>query len=349
MFIYLTSEKNNVIFDFLKDQSGQTVKKFIGDFNFQEFVSDHLMSYDSCRYLAVDLECIDDYPDGFFDAVDSILQYFNFHLRLIVVSFDLDGDILAGLYKRGVFNIITGTDKDTVEKRILKVFSQDGMSPEDHNLGDAFSSLKSSNIPIATPVQDDLIPTIQTVIKNESVFEEKIIAVVGSQRRTGTSTTAFQLANYIASKGKSVAYMEGNNHQHLKEIVKTYKMEERDQVWQMNGVDYLFSDSEFFKHYHYIIADLGELNEDKVEFIKNSHFVILCGDAKCYEKNHLIQAITFLKSSGISAYHLFLHFVAPNELLLLKSQYEDAYFFETTPQLFGWTVNSKLFKRLLSK
>ncbi len=37
MFIYLTSEKNNVIFDFLKDQSGQTVKKFIGDFNFQEF------------------------------------------------------------------------------------------------------------------------------------------------------------------------------------------------------------------------------------------------------------------------------------------------------------------------
>ena len=124
MFIYLTSEKNNVIFDFLKDQSGQTVKKFIGDFNFQEFVSDHLMSYDSCRYLAVDLECIDDYPDGFFDAVDSILQYFNFHLRLIVVSFDVDGDILAGLYKRGVFNIITGTDKDTVEKRILKVFSQ---------------------------------------------------------------------------------------------------------------------------------------------------------------------------------------------------------------------------------
>lgn len=348
MFIYLTSEKNNCIFDFLKDHSGQTVKKFIGDFNFQEFVADHLMSYDSCRYLAVDLECIDDYPDGFFEAVDSILQYFNFHLRLIIVSFDLDGDIKDGLCKRGIFNIITGTNKEVVEQLILKSFSQGGFTPEDHHLGEEFSSLKSVANPITEAIQEELVP-VQTSIKKETVFEEKFICVIGSQRRTGTTTTAFQLANYIANKGKSVAYMEGNDHQHLKEIVRTYKMEESDNIWQMNGVDFLFDDSVFYKHYHYIIADLGQLDAESIEVIKNSHYVILCGDAKCYEKNHLSQAIDLLKSSGIDTYHLFLHFVAPNELLLLKAQFENAYFFETTPQLFGWTVNSKLFKRLLSK
>ena len=348
MFIYLTSEKNNAIFDFLKDQSGQTVKKFIGDFNFQEFVSDHLMSYDSCRYLAVDLECIDDYPDGFFEAVDAILQYFNFHLRLIVVSFDLDPDIKNGLFQRNIFNIISDADKNTAEQLILKAFSVDGMSSADHSLGVAFSGANAAVSPISDVINAELQPQ-PVAHKSDTVFEEKIICVVGSQRRTGTTTTAFQLANYIANKGKSVAYMEGNNHSHLKEIVKTYKMENHDHVWQMNGVDYLFEDSIFYKHYHYIIADLGELDAASLEFIKNSHYVILCGDAKCYEKSHLSQAINCLNTAGINDFHLFLHFVAPNELLLLKSQFEDAYFFETTPQLFGFTVNSKLFKRLLSK
>lgn len=342
MFIYLTSEKNNTIFDFLKDRSGQTVKKFIGDFNFQEFVTDHLMSYDSCRYLAVDLECIDDYPDGFFEAVDAIHKYFNFHLRLLIVAFDLDGDIKDSLLKRGVYNIITGTNKEAVETLILKTFTPNGIVAEDHQLGE--SLISKSPIAIGETIQVDQELTVK---KPDTVFEEKIICIVGSQRRTGTTTTACQLVNYIADKGKSVAYMEGNDHDHLKEIVKTYKMDNNDNVWQMNGVDYLYRDSVFFKHYHYIVVDLGELTVDAIEFLKGSDYVILCADAKCYEKQHLNESIRLLKESKIDNYSLFLHFVAPNELLLLKSQYKDAYFFETTPQLFGWTVNAKLFKRLL--
>lgn len=358
MFIYLTSEKNNTIFDFLKDSSGQTVKKFIGDFNFLEFVSNHLMSYDSCRYLAVDLECIDDYPESLYESIDIIRQYFNYQLRIIIVSFDLDQEIRENLIKRDIFNIVEGSTKAEVENIINKIFSGNVIRAEDlkieaqNTISQSIQSAYSENVVITgavfshEPVIDQTINQPET----EKIFKEKIICVAGCQRRTGTTTTAFQLANYIASKGKTVAYLEGNDHGHLFDIAKSYQMEKiSNGIWKMNGVDYLLADSEFFKHYHYIIIDLGELNDNRLEFYNNCDIKVLCGDAKCYEKKHIDDAILRLVTSNIDNVHLFLHFVAPNELLLLKSLYQDAYYFETTAQLFAWTMNQHLFKRLLNR
>ncbi|MGD9475897.1 MAG: hypothetical protein AB7V37_12945 [Eubacteriaceae bacterium] len=353
MFIYLTSEKNNTIFDFLEDSSGQSVKKFIGDFNFLDFVSNHLMSYDSCRYLAVDLECIDDYPESLYEAIDMIRQYFNYQLRIIIVSFDLDPDIRENLSRRNIFNIVEGGLKDDVQQLITRIFSGDGIQ-NDLNPSEIIvtTTSKSDDVTISSDFNPSVFePISETVIRNntEQVFKEKIICIAGCQRRTGTTTTGFQLANYIASKGKTVAYLEGNDHGHLSDIAKSYQMQKiSNGIWQMNGVDYMLSDSEFFKHYHYIIIDLGELNDDSLSFYKDCDIRVLCGDAKCYEKRHISDAILRLVTANIQDYHLFLHFVAPNELLLLKSQYEDAYYFETTAQLFAWTMNQNLFKRLLT-
>lgn len=353
MFIYLTSEKNNNIFDFLEESSGQSVKKFIGDFNFKEFVSNHLMSYDSCRFLAVDLECINDYPESLYDAIDMIRQYFNYQLRIIIVSFDLDQEIRNNLSKRDINNIVEGSTKDEVEKTIIKIFSGNGIEKCENSTQNTFSVNTQNTIadpPVVSVIKQDMPEISETPIKTDQVFKEKIICVAGCQRRTGTTTTAFQLSNYIASKGKTVAYLEGNDHGHLSDIAKSYQMQKiSNGIWQMNGVDYMLSDSEFFKHYHYIIIDLGELTEDGLGFYKDCDIKLLCGDAKCYEKKHIDETILRLVTADITDYKLFLHFVAPNELLLLKSIYQDAFYFETTAQLFAWTMNQHLFKQLFSR
>ena len=76
MLLYVTSNQNNGIFDFLKKENGMPIKKFIGDYELAAFVENDLSKFASYRYLAVDLECLTDIPEGLFKAIEGIKQWF---------------------------------------------------------------------------------------------------------------------------------------------------------------------------------------------------------------------------------------------------------------------------------
>lgn len=366
MLLYVTSNQNNGIFDFLKKENGMPIKKFIGDYELAAFVENDLSKFASYRYLAVDLECLLDIPEGLFKAIHAIQDWFE--QRLIIFAREITPELKQELLNREVYNIITGDPRD-FEAQILRAVSRTGITYQDQLLNDEIHEAVAIEQPsiaeiIKRPVVIDdqpltEMPFIETVIADpmepeaRAEPEEQFIIVAGSQRRTGTTTTAIQLANYLANQGKMVAYMEANDHNHLKPIIEAYRMKKEeieDGEWhQTKGVDYFYQDGLVMKTYDYIIFDVGVLNEDVIEPFSQGHIKILCGAGKCFERAALNQALAHYQKDELEEINLLLNFIAPEEEATLKTFFPTAQFSQYAPNIMGWHANKELFRQLLKR
>jgi hypothetical protein len=366
MLLYITSNQNNGIFDFLKHENGMPIKKFIGDYELATFVDHDLSKFSSYRYLAVDLACLQDIPEGLFKAVDAIQDWFE--QRLIIFAREIEPEIKQELLNREVYNIITGDPKE-YEALILKAVGQTGIIYQDHlENNEIHEAVAIEQLPLAesikNPVKEEQPLTEmpkqevcnpeqeeQDTQDEQDEQNEQFIIVAGSQRRTGTTTTAIQLANYLANQGNMVAYMEANDHNHLSSIIEAYRMKEEeidDGKWhQTKGVDYFYSDGLVMKTYDYIIFDVGVLNEDVIESFSQGDIKILCGVGKCFEREPLNQVLTFFKPEEIESINLILSFVSPEEKSVLKSFFKTAQFSQYAPNLMGWHANEALFEKVI--
>ncbi|KNZ42424.1 hypothetical protein [Acetobacterium bakii] len=358
MLIYVTSTQNNGIFDFLNTKAtGMPIKKFIGDYELSAFVDNDLSKFPSYRYLAVDLECIMDMPEGLFKAVEAINDWFE--LRLIIFAREIKPELKQELINREVYNIITGDPRE-YEELIKKAVSRNGITYQDHLLKDEIHDVVAIEQPpiaevIRKPSMEETITIdelpLQEVINEEGERVERFICVAGSQRRTGTTTTAIQLANYLANQGKMVAYIEVNDHHHLKSIIEAYRMKKEEiedgEWYQTKGVDYFYQDGTLMKTYDYIIGDIGVLSEDVIDVFETGDIKILCGAGKCFERNALNAVLELNRDHSIEDANLILNFIAPEEQMILNGFFPAAQFTGYTPNLMGWSVNKELFKSLL--
>lgn len=366
MLLYVTSNQNNGIFDFLKKENGMPIKKFIGDYELAAFVENDLSKFASYRYLAVDLECLLDIPEGLFKAIHAVQDWFE--QRLIIFAREITPELKQELLNREVYNIITG-DPWEFEAQILKAVSRTGITYQDQLLNDEIHEAVAIEQPsiaeiIKRPVVVDdqpltEMPFIETVIADpmepeaRAEPEEQFIIVAGSQRRTGTTTTAIQLANYLANQGKMVAYMEANDHNHLKPIIEAYRMKKEeieDGEWhQTKGVDYFYRNGLVMKTYDYIIFDVGVLNEDVIEPFSQGQIKILCGAGKCFERAALNQVLAHYQKDELEEINLLLNFIAPEEEATLKTFFPTAQFSQYAPNIMGWHANKELFRQLLKR
>lgn len=63
------------------------------------------------------------------------------------------------------------------------------------------------------------------------------IAVAGSQRRSGVTVTAFNLASWLAARGAEVAYIEVNQNRHLQLLLNIYEAAPDGEHYTIDGID----------------------------------------------------------------------------------------------------------------
>ena len=62
------------------------------------------------------------------------------------------------------------------------------------------------------------------------------IAVAGSQRRSGVTVTAFNLASWLAARGAEVAYIEVNQNRHLQLLLNIYEAAPDGEHYTIDGI-----------------------------------------------------------------------------------------------------------------
>lgn len=153
-----------------------------------------------------------------------------------------------------------------------------------------------------------------------------VIAMVGTERKVGTTAAAINLASSLAAVGARVSYSEANPHEHLESLAKEYGFVYEEGHYRWNSLA-LFKNSEFDTEagMNFIILDLGsfaegeQIQQRQLKIIKEvaDHVIIISGKQP-YEQKALMYALYLLseKESNI----LFAN-VSEDEIQRMKGKY----------------------------
>jgi len=272
----MTSNERVNLLDFAEPLTGLIPKKMPGRFSLTRFVVRDMRNYAHIRYFVIDRAAANEGDGDFLDAISSFMTMFSARVIVICEGLGEHDVFLRQLIMSGVTNIVSATEIDAIQAEILECLSPEGMQK------------------YIVPAQEPEVPAIrrnsvggieQYTFKAKNVR----IAVAGSQRRVGATTTAANLAHWIVEHGGSACYLESNEHRHLAYILRLYAGEPNGNHYEIGGVDYYFTD-EMDKAYNFIIADCGELADKPQAAFRDANLRLLCGSAMPYELAHLQNA-----------------------------------------------------------
>lgn len=326
MILYLSSNENEGIFDFLQGDLGIIVKKLSGYFILKQFVIYDMRSLDHYQFVAIDLKALKDTNDEIVEAITAFKKMFSSRLVIYVDDVHFHSELIHVLVEQGVYNIVTGETVEVLQKNIQKSISDIGMKKRD------VKAILGAN-----EILEEVITFNKTNIK---------IAVTGSMHRVGTTTTAMNLCNYLASFGARVCYVEANDHNHLKALPEAYRqMQVNGDVIISGGVKYLTLSSESEEDMDFIIYDMGVIQHKIIEAIKNKcDTAILCSGVKPYEIKELERALLLLDDINVNK--LFSFVTAPERSKLNQAN-DRVFFAEYSPDLFDGETNKSIWGQII--
>lgn len=332
MLLYLTSNENIGLFDFLMEESDMLMKKLSGEFSFKRFVINDMRSLDYFSYVVIDLEAIKEDDDGIVEAINAFKAIYD--SKIIIFAEKASRILLDRIIdETETYNIITANTIERIKEEMRICISPQGMRKE--------YLMKALNF--NTDIID--FPTFS--------FMEKDIKVViaGSMSRVGTTTTAINLASYLSNIGAKVSYTEVNQSNHLKAIYSFFfsNIPIADGCFSGGMVDYFF-DSRVPLNYNFNIIDIGVLDEkNKVIFKEIGDVQVLCGGIKPYEIDSLRDCMEKLKN--IKNYHVLL---PKGDMININNYIPDyennmLHRIEHSKSLFSGDENKKTWELLLSE
>ncbi|SES65524.1 hypothetical protein [[Clostridium] polysaccharolyticum] len=137
------------------------------------------------------------------------------------------------------------------------------------------------------------------ILKQQWSCNNLMVAVIGSERRTGTTTVAFKLSEWLSQSGAKVSYTEANAHFHLKLIAQKFRFRKENQYYVRKNINY-YENTEFDKYNgrNFILLDLGSIQENTdwvIRILKEvADMIILTAGGKIYEQNALDKAVDIL-------------------------------------------------------
>jgi len=330
MLLYLTSNDNVNVFDFLENEHGIIIKKLSGHFSLKQFVMHDMRSLEHYQYVAVDVKALKDVDAEIMDAVNAFKKLHSSRLIFYIEDNENHAELIQELIQIGIYNILTASDVTMLKEEILKATSDMGFSLRE--IKSKFSKEE---------VHTDFLKVDRGFVKKEIK-----IAVTGLQNRVGTTTMAINLANYLSSIGAKVCYVEANENKHLSKLVAYYQgMTEKDNVLTYNGVKYLNLHSECHDEFDFIIYDMSVVNNKIIGAIrKNCDTAIICATGKPYEVNDTPKIESLLDENQI--YKVF-SLVAEFDKGKIKKQDQNIYFSNYTPDYFDAEVNVELWDEVL--
>lgn len=168
MLLYLSSNQNIGLFDFLTKENGIIIKKLSGMFSLKQFVLSDMRNISHYSFVAIDLSALNDTQDEIIEAVTAFKSMYCSRLIIFAEGMEYTTPHISRLIEEGIYNIITATDIEDIQSDILQCISERGKSYYD-------------------------------VVRNSErkyLFKEENIkiAVAGALNRAGTTTTAMNLS-----------------------------------------------------------------------------------------------------------------------------------------------------------
>lgn len=329
MLLYISSNENIGIFDFLSNKNGMVIKKLSGTFSLKQFLIYDMRSLNHYSYVAIDLKALKDNKDEIIEAIVAFKSMFSSRVIFYIEDIKENESLIERLIEQGVYNILSAEEVEELNQEIQKSVSNSGMSKIDIQLKLNKVNGKQCYIP-------------------KYAFERKDIkiAVTGAAHKVGTTTIAMNMCNYIASIGASVCYVEANNHNHIEKLPCSYAgMVVKEDSIIYNGVKYLSLNASNDEEYDFVIYDMGVIERKTINAINNKcDLAILCATAKPYEIETYNKAIDLLDNDRVNT---IFSFVQDNEKAKLKEQYRNVFFAEYSPDLFDRDANKNIFSKIL--
>ena len=126
MLLYLSSNENEGIFDFLQDDHGIIVKKLSGNFMLKQFVIYDMRSLDHYQFVAIDIKALKDTNDEILEAIIAFKKMFSSRLVIYVDDVHFHSELIHDLVEQGIYNIVTGETVEVLQKNIQKSISDFG-------------------------------------------------------------------------------------------------------------------------------------------------------------------------------------------------------------------------------
>ena len=274
MLLYLTSNARSGLIDNIAHEKELTAKKLIGKFSLRSFVTKDMRNYATAKYFVLDCTCVDEQLDDFAVALQSFQMMFSARIIIILSGCANTDDYIDRLISIGVMNIITADTSEAVSEELSECLTDEGMQKFVPQLGLSEQEL------ILQPEPSKEAAT-EEIIKYKWSARNIRIAVAGTQRRSGVTVTAFNMAAWLVARGAEVCYVEMNTNRHLNMLIHVYDVRNDGEHYTVDGID-CYLTNELDSDYNFIIYDCGEMQTPMTVF-KDADIRLLCGSVLPHE------------------------------------------------------------------
>jgi hypothetical protein len=332
MLLYLSSNENLGIFDFLSEEQGMIIKKLSGSFQLKQFVIHDMRSLNHYGFLAIDISCLRDNTEEIIEAIIAFQSMYTSRI-IIYLQEEMDQEVLIQrLIEVGIYNIVFADSVDRLKELIKKATGSLGLNKRD--LMNLLHQGESKS----------------EIIQPEYHFTKKEvkIAVTGVMNRVGTTTMAMNLCHVLAGIGAKVCYVEANSNGHLKYIIEAIPgmTKDRNSV-TYNGICFMDLYGESEESFDFIVYDMGSVEAKVVGAIKNKCDIgVVCATGKPYELDAYERRMQLFDGIEVSRVFSFVHEMEQKSIL---NQCGEVYFSEYTSSLFDSEKNSDIWMQILNK
>lgn len=331
LLLYLSSNGKSGLTEFLEGQN-LVIKKLVGKFCLKQFVARDLRNYTGCKFFLVDASCIEEQLEDFIVALQSMRMMLE--ARIITILSDMENipAYTGRLVDVGVTDIITAGSQEGIQEELSECLSDGGMQ--------RYKPVEE------IPFNENINPHVSKVKEIYKWNARNVeLAIAGTQRRSGVTVTAFNLAAWLLSRGASVCYVEANANRHLNWIINVYDAEKDGEAYKVGGID-CYLTNEVDKEYNFILYDCGVFTEPATIF-RAADIRLLCGSILPHEAKEYLQVLNACKDMDM--YTMGLCVPKPLQDFCRESLSKDIMMVEASHDLFESNTNSHIYRSMVKE
>ena len=232
-------------------------------------------------------------------------------------------------------NLVTGETMEDALDELTEALSEDGMQ----------RYVVKAPVYEQPATQREKAPEPDEIIPYRWNARNIRIAVAGSQRRSGVTVTAFNLASWLAARGAEVAYIEVNQNRHLQLLLNIYEAAPDGEHYTIDGIDcYLTNEPD--REYQFIIYDCGVM-QTPTSIFRDADHRLLCGSVLPYEIPVFHKALSECGSLEVRPVAI----CVPQEIqeYCMELFGEDVQIAAASHDLFAKRANGQIYRPLVEK
>lgn len=321
MILYLSSQQHTNLLDFLAEQEDALpVKKMTGNFMLKQFVVYDMRNFSHCTELVLDRIAFGDEDRDFAQAIEEFLTMYNARITVICEGLKENNPLFGELLSAGVGNIVTNVEIKMMQEEIRQSLSSQGMTryhPKERKKPKA---------------QGEHYRFMADGVR---------IALISSQSRIGTTTTALGFTAWLGSVGASVAYVERNASGIISYLSDAYEMDEEAGGYRLEKMWYGTQTPD--AGFHFLLEDFGT---DRPE--RDADILLLVCGTKPYEIVHTMKLLEKYDTRPAFVLCPFVEASLQDTYVeAFQTDYHKVFFLEYQPDCMNGGPNAKIFKTII--